>query len=137
VTTFASIDDVETRLRQAGYIADRPLATTVYLAERLGKPILAEGPAGVGKTELAKAMARVLGLELERLQCYEGLDEAKTLYEWEYPKQLLYTQILSGKIGEVLKGAATLREAVDQHPPAPELSANRTRSMASARMQSA
>jgi MoxR-like ATPase len=112
--SFASIDDVERRLRQAGYIADRPLATTVYLAERLGKPILAEGPAGVGKTELAKAIARVLGLELERLQCYEGLDEAKTLYEWEYPKQLLYTQILAGKIGEVLKGAATLRDAVDQ-----------------------
>jgi MoxR-like ATPase len=68
----------------------------------------------VGKTELAKAISRVLGSELERLQCYEGLDEAKTLYEWEYPKQLLYTQILRDKIGDVLKGAGTLREAVDR-----------------------
>jgi MoxR-like ATPase len=111
---FASIDEVVDRLRQTGYIADRALATTIYLADRLGKPVLAEGPAGVGKTELAKAMARVLGTELERLQCYEGLDEAKTLYEWEYPKQLLYTQILRDKIGEVVSGAGTLREAVDR-----------------------
>ena len=111
---LSSIDDVMTRLRGAGYIADRALATTVFLADRLKKPILVEGPAGVGKTELAKAISRVLGSGLERLQCYEGLDEAKTLYEWEYPKQLLYTQILAGKIGEVLAGAATLREAVDR-----------------------
>ena len=102
-TRIASVDDVLARLRGAGYVADRPLATTLYLADRLGKPILAEGPAGVGKTELAKALAAALGAELMRLQCYEGLDEAKTLYEWEYPKQLLYTQILRDKIGEVAR----------------------------------
>src|SRR5258708_38704412 len=78
------------------------------------KPILVEGPAGVGKTELAKVLAEAVGHELIRLQCYEGLDEAKALYEWEYAKQLLYTQILKDKISEVLGGAASLREAVDR-----------------------
>ena len=112
--TFQSIDDVVTRLAQTGYIADRALATTLFLADKLEKPILAEGPAGVGKTELAKALAQVLGADLLRLQCYEGLDEAKTLYEWEYPKQLLYTQILRDKIGEVVAGADTLAAAVDR-----------------------
>jgi MoxR-like ATPase len=112
--SFDSIDDVVARLGQVGYIADRSLATTIFLADRLEKPILAEGPAGVGKTELAKAVAQVLGAELHRLQCYEGLDEAKTLYEWEYAKQLLYTQMLRDKIGEVVAGAATLPEAVDR-----------------------
>jgi MoxR-like ATPase len=112
VTLFASPDDVLTRLRSAGYVADRPLATTLYLADRLDKPILAEGPAGVGKTELAKTLAAVAETTLERLQCYEGLDEAKTLYEWEYPKQLLYTQILRDKIGEVVTGAASIGDAV-------------------------
>ena len=111
---FDSIDDVVARLAGVGYIADRALATTIFLADRLEKPILAEGPAGVGKTELAKALAQVLGAELHRLQCYEGLDEAKTLYEWEYAKQLLYTQILRDKIGEVVAGAATLPEAVER-----------------------
>jgi MoxR-like ATPase len=109
---FRSPDDVLERLRATGYVADRPLATTLFLAERLGKPVLAEGPAGVGKTELAKALATIAGSELVRLQCYEGLDEAKTLYEWEYPKQLLYTQILREKINDVVAGAANLREAV-------------------------
>jgi MoxR-like ATPase len=109
---FASPDDVLERLRATGYVADRPVATTIFLADRLGKPILAEGPAGVGKTELAKALAQLSGTELVRLQCYEGLDEAKTLYEWEYPKQLLYTQILRDKIGEIVAGAADLRDAV-------------------------
>jgi MoxR-like ATPase len=78
------------------------------------KPILVEGPAGVGKTELAKVLAQTTGCELVRLQCYEGLDEAKALYEWEYPKQLLYTQILRDKIGEVTAGAATLGDAVER-----------------------
>jgi MoxR-like ATPase len=110
---FASIDEVSALLAAQGYVADRALATTVFLADRLGKPILAEGPAGVGKTELAKALAAASGFELVRLQCYEGLDEAKTLYEWEYPKQLLYTQILRDKIAERLARAPTLREAVD------------------------
>src|SRR5437667_3281882 len=80
----------------------------------MDKPILAEGPAGVGKTELAKVLAEATGAELIRLQCYEGLDEAKSLYEWEYPKQLLYTQILRDKIGEVMAGAQTLAEAVEK-----------------------
>jgi MoxR-like ATPase len=111
---FASIDDVLSRLRAGGYVADRSLATTLYLADRLGKPILAEGPAGVGKTELAKSIAQALDTELVRLQCYEGLDEAKTLYEWEYPKQLLYTQILRDKVGEVISSAGSLRDAVEK-----------------------
>ncbi len=85
----------------------------VYLGTALEKPILVEGPAGVGKTELGKVLADSLGMELIRLQCYEGLDEAKALYEWEYAKQLLYTQILKDKIGEVLQGSQTLQEAVD------------------------
>ena len=85
-----------------------------YIASRMRKPILVEGPAGVGKTELAKVLALAAQQELIRLQCYEGLDEAKALYEWEYAKQLLYTQILKDKIGEVLAGARTLPEAVDR-----------------------
>jgi len=111
---FDSVDTVLAGLRGVGYIADPGLATTVLVASRLEKPILAEGPAGVGKTELAKALAAAMGTELVRLQCYEGLDEAKTLYEWEYPKQLLYTQMLREKIGEVVSGAATLADAVDR-----------------------
>ncbi len=90
------------------------ISTVVFLAERLEKPVLVEGPAGVGKTELAKVVATATGRDLIRLQCYEGLDEAKALYEWEYPKQLLYTQILRDKIGEVTAGAHTLTEAVDK-----------------------
>jgi MoxR-like ATPase len=111
---FASIDDVITRLRAHSYVCDRRIATAVFLADRMEKPILVEGPAGVGKTELAKTLATALSAELIRLQCYEGLDEAKSLYEWEYPKQLLYTQILRDKIGEVTQGATSLAEAVDK-----------------------
>ncbi|MBI4526191.1 MAG: MoxR family ATPase [Deltaproteobacteria bacterium] len=110
---FRSPDDVLRRLAEHSYICDRNLATVVYLASALGKPVLVEGPAGVGKTELAKVLAASLDVELIRLQCYEGLDEAKALYEWEYAKQLLYTQILKDKIGEVVRGAQTLRQAVD------------------------
>ena len=111
---FASIDDVIARFAEQRYICNRRIATVVYLATHLEKPILVEGPAGVGKTELAKVVAAALGLELIRLQCYEGLDEAKALYEWEYAKQLLYTQILKDKISEVIGGATSLREAVDR-----------------------
>src|SRR5437867_3048696 len=111
---FASIEDVIERFGRLQYIASRTIGTVVYLASHLKKPVLVEGPAGVGKTELAKVVAQALGHELIRLQCYEGLDEAKALYEWEYAKQLLYTQILKDKISEVLGGARSLREAVDK-----------------------
>ncbi len=111
---FSSIEDVVERFANQRYIASRRIATVVYLASRLQKPILVEGPAGVGKTDLAKVLAAALGRELIRLQCYEGLDEAKALYEWEYAKQLLYTQILKDKISEVLSGSHGLAEAVDR-----------------------
>src|SRR3982751_547205 len=88
----ASVDDVAAGLRAAGYLPGESTALVAYLATRLGKPVLVEGPAGVGKTELAKALGRYLGRSLVRLQCYEGLDEAKALYEWNYRKQLLRIQ---------------------------------------------
>jgi MoxR-like ATPase len=110
---FRSVDDVIASFGAQKYICDRNVATVVYLGVSLQKPILVEGPAGVGKTELGKVLADALGMELIRLQCYEGLDEAKALYEWEYAKQLLYTQILKDKIGEILQGSQTLQEAVD------------------------
>lgn len=110
----ASIEAVEKSLASAGYIASRQIATAVFLAQRIEKPILVEGPAGVGKTELAKAIAASRNLSMIRLQCYEGLDEAKALYEWKYAKQLLYTQILKDKVGEVLGGAETLPAALSR-----------------------
>src|SRR5881628_3430408 len=111
---FASIEDVIERFGKLQYIASRTIGTVVYLASHLKKPILVEGPAGVGKTELAKVVAQALGHDLIRLQCYEGLDEAKALYEWEYAKQLLYTQILKDKIGELLQGSTSVAEAADR-----------------------
>jgi MoxR-like ATPase len=111
---FSSIDDVIERFGQQKYIASRRIGTVVYLASALQKPILVEGPAGVGKTDLAKVLAASLNHELIRLQCYEGLDEGKALYEWEYAKQLLYTQILKDKISEVLVGAQGLAQAVER-----------------------
>ena len=111
---FQSVDQVIAGFGAQNYICNKNLATVVYLGICLQKPILVEGPAGVGKTELGKVLAGSLGLDLIRLQCYEGLDEAKALYEWEYAKQLLYTQILKDKIGEVLQEAKTLQQAVDR-----------------------
>ncbi len=111
---FKSVSDVTTGLLGQQYIASDEISTVVYLAERMGKPILAEGPAGVGKTELAKAWAASSGRELIRLQCYEGLDEAKALYEWEYSKQMLYTQLLRDKLNQVMGEAPTLAAAADR-----------------------
>lgn len=111
---FTSVADVQDKLEKADYITSREIATVVFLAAATKKPILVEGPAGVGKTELAKAVSRSLGLQLIRLQCYEGLDEAKALYEWEYAKQLLYTQMVKEKIQDVITGAKTLSDAVEK-----------------------
>lgn len=97
VPMFADIDDVARRLAETGYLPDTATATAVFLADRLGKPLLVEGPAGVGKTELARAVAQATGAELVRLQCYEGVDEARALYEWNHAKQIL--RIQSGSIG--------------------------------------
>ncbi|MEH6557890.1 MAG: MoxR family ATPase [Oceanicoccus sp.] len=97
-----------------GYIASKDISTAVYLAYHLEKPILIEGPPGVGKTELAKTVSMYLNLPLVRLQCYEGLDEAKALYEWKYGKQLLYTQVLKEQLGDIMKGAKGLSESVDR-----------------------
>jgi len=111
---FKSVAHVKSELQKADYICSKTIATVVFLAQATQKPVLVEGPAGVGKTELSKAVARGLNRQLIRLQCYEGLDEAKALYEWEYAKQLLYTQMVKGKIDDVITGATTLSEAVDR-----------------------
>jgi MoxR-like ATPase len=111
---FSSIEETIKQLEKQKYITSREIATTVYLALKLEKPVLVEGPAGVGKTELAKCIASALDIELIRMQCYEGLDEAKALYEWEYAKQLLYTQILKDKLSEITGQEKTLSGAIDR-----------------------
>ena len=100
---FASVDDVAARLTGVGYIASDAIATTVFLADRLGKPLLVEGPAGVGKTELAKAVTEAVAGELIRLQCYEGVDEARALYEWNHAKQLLRITAEQGQAWDELR----------------------------------
>jgi len=109
---FKSIELIQTGFKEAGYVCSKQIATTLYLAYHLDKPVLVEGPAGVGKTELANIMAVYIKTPLIRLQCYEGLDESKALYEWKYGKQLLYTQILKDKLSDVLSGAEGLNESM-------------------------
>ena len=116
VTTekFSTVERVRLGLKDVGYIATTQIAHTVYLAYHLGKPVLVEGPAGVGKTELSKATASFMGVPLIRLQCYEGLDESKALYEWKYGKQLLYTQLLKDKLNRIIEGETSLAESIDK-----------------------
>ncbi len=113
-TARASIDAIRSGLAATGYICGDSIATAVFLAQQLEKPVLIEGPPGVGKTELANATAAHLNKPLIRLQCYEGLDEAKALYEWKYGKQLLYTQVLKEKLGDLMAGATTLQASMDR-----------------------
>src|ERR1700724_2493465 len=107
-----SVAEILEGLRAAGYLAGESTALVAYLATKLGKPVLVEGPAGVGKTELAKAMARYLERPLVRLQCYEGLDEAKALYEWNYRKQLLRIQAEAGSSGDSGPGWDAVRDDI-------------------------
>lgn len=111
---FDNPESVRKGLQNVGYIAMDRIANTVYLASHLAKPILVEGPAGVGKTELAKATAAFMGVPLIRLQCYEGLDESKALYEWKYGKQLLYTQLLKDKLDRIVQGEMDLSESIEK-----------------------
>jgi MoxR-like ATPase len=111
---YESPDKLKLALSKQMYIASDEIATILYLSQQLGKPLLVEGPAGVGKTELAKALSGASGRELIRLQCYEGLDETKALYEWEYAKQLLYTQLLRDKLHDTLADADSLKSAADR-----------------------
>jgi MoxR-like ATPase len=111
---FQSISQVRDGLATQQYIATDEISTVIYLADKLEKPVLVEGPAGVGKTELAKAWSGAVARELIRLQCYEGLDETKALYEWEYAKQMLYTQLLRDKLADVLQGTHSLADAADK-----------------------
>ena len=107
-------NEVVEKLATQGYVASKDIATSVFLGMKMQKPILVEGPAGVGKTELAKALSKALEVDLIHLQCYEGLDESKAIYEWEYAKQLLYTQMLKEKIGELVSDASNLKESIEE-----------------------
>ncbi len=111
---FSSVDGLVEGLGSVGYIASRRIATALFMAVHLQKPILVEGSAGVGKTELALSTARLLAKPLIRMQCYEGLDESKALYEWKYGKQLLYTQILKDRMGSTLADAPDMDAAMDR-----------------------
>ena len=111
---LASVEAITDGLASVDYIATRRIATALFVAANLQKPVLVEGPAGVGKTELALSAARWLALPLIRMQCYEGLDEGKALYEWKYGKQLLYTQILNEKLGDLIEGADSLDAAMQR-----------------------
>lgn len=106
-----SIDAITSGLGDVGYISTPQISTALFLAHNLQKPVLIEGPAGVGKTDLAVSLARWLDVPITRMQCYEGLDEGKALYEWKYGKQLLYTQMLKEKLGEVMGDAQTLSDS--------------------------
>src|SRR6202140_2900045 len=107
-----SIDDVEARLRERRYIGDRALATSIFLALKLEKPLFIEGEAGVGKTEAAKVMADVLGARLIRLQCYEGIDLAHAVYEWNYPRQLLHIRLMEAGAARQGGGSGIFRSDV-------------------------
>jgi MoxR-like ATPase len=109
-----SADDLGRQLAQAGYLASEELVLVCWLALTLERPLLVEGPAGVGKTDLARALSEALPRELVRLQCYEGLDEAKALYEWDYAKQMLYTQLLRDAVSAQTAGATSIADAVDR-----------------------
>ena len=111
---LSSVDALIEGLASVGYIASRRIATALYMAIHLQKPILVEGSAGVGKTELALSTATLLGQPLIRMQCYEGLDESKALYEWKYGKQLLYTQILKDRMGAALSDAQDMDAAMER-----------------------